>query len=314
MISTLASAQHGVVSRANLIELGMSSHQIQGRIAAGNLLPIHVGVYAVGHEALTARGRWMAAVLACGSGSALSHRSAAALWGIAPPTIPIELVRSIGGDPQRGLWVHRSRFLPETQIQLVDWIPVTSVARTLVDFAGVGCERDLEDAYWSARRKKIVSDRSIIATLDLTPNRKGAARLRRLANRTSALGESTRSVLESRFLSLCEKSELPTPQVNARIGDRIVDFFWSQQGLIVEVDSVAFHEFRFTQDRLRDMDHLASGLCTVRITHRMIEDRPEEVVRRIQEILDLLKSGHSPRGRVPGAFAAGRNAASVLRA
>jgi very-short-patch-repair endonuclease len=88
-IAALARRQHGVVSREQLRELGVQPRALSHRLAAGRLHQVHVGVYAVGHPVLGRSGRWMAAVLACGPGAALSHASAAALWGLrrGEPTI-----------------------------------------------------------------------------------------------------------------------------------------------------------------------------------------------------------------------------------
>jgi len=79
----LARRQHGVITRRDLLALGFSPKAIEHRLARGRLHPVARGVYSVGWPRLTREGRWMAAVLACGKGAALSHRSAAALWGIA---------------------------------------------------------------------------------------------------------------------------------------------------------------------------------------------------------------------------------------
>jgi len=175
--------------------------------------------------------------------------------------------------------------LPPEQVCLVEGIPVTSVGRTLVDLAGVVSWRALEDAYSVARRLKLVDDRSILQALDLAPNRKGAGRLRKLVAMHGKTLGWTRSELETRFLSFLHDRDLPRPEVDVSIGNRVVDFLWRKNGLIGEADSLEFHIDRFTQDRSRDIDHLALGFETVRITDWMVGREPEDLARRLRVIL-----------------------------
>lgn len=284
-IANLAGVQHGVVSRRQLIEMGINRNFIEHRMATGLLNPVHAGVYAVGHKALTKRGRWMAATLSSSSPAVLSHRSAAALWGIGRATLPIELLRLSGGPSASGLWVHRTRDLPATQVACRFGIPVTTVERTLIDLAAVLEASSLADAFSAARRLKLVDVRLLLALMRETPNRKGTRELGVLARRYLSGWAATRSELESRFLELCLRFKLPRPEVDFRLDRSVVDLIWTKRRLILEVDSREFHEDRFDEDRLRDLDHLAKGYETVRVTHRMIEDQPDHVMSKIATIL-----------------------------
>src|SRR6266576_2531113 len=137
-LARLAAAQHGVVTRPQLVELGFSPRAITGRIARGGLVVLHRGVYGVGHGALRPEGRWLAAVLACGPDAVLSHRSAAALWDLRPttrPTVDVTAPRTRHRRP--GIDLHLSRCLEPHHRTEHMRIPTTTVARTLVDLAAV---------------------------------------------------------------------------------------------------------------------------------------------------------------------------------
>src|SRR5256885_7701754 len=144
----LAENQHGVVTRAQLLALGLSTDAIRNRTQRGRLYPIHRGVYAVGRPQLTLQGWWMAAVLACGNAALLSHESAAQLWGIRKPgnpsmggireRSPSQIDVSVPGTASRrrnGIRTHRCSQLPHTDQTRRDRIPVTTPPRTLIDLA-----------------------------------------------------------------------------------------------------------------------------------------------------------------------------------
>src|SRR5690348_9461279 len=132
----LAAKQHGVVARRQLLELGLSAQSIQHRVTRGRLHRIHRGVYAVGRSALDQEGHWIAAVLACGRGAALSHKSAAALWGIGPSPTIVEVTIPVA-SPRRcdGIRVHRRPNLLANHVTVHDAISVTKPVRTAIDLA-----------------------------------------------------------------------------------------------------------------------------------------------------------------------------------
>lgn len=284
-IAALAAKQHGIVTRKQLLVLGLSHGSIVARTGGGYLHPVHRGVYAVGHVALTVRARWLAAVLACGSGAALSHRSAAALHGIGRPCLPIEVVRSGGGCPPPGLLVHRSRTLAPAHVSETHGIRVTSPARTLVDLAGVLTIRGLEDAYANVRRRRLASPADVFAVLASAGKAKGVARLRSMVGQETAGLVLTRSELEARFLRLCREAALPVPEVNVTVGWRVVDFLWREAALIVELDGAEYHHHRVFEDQQRDLEHLVNGFRTIRVSHRTLELDGPRLVARIRTIL-----------------------------
>jgi predicted transcriptional regulator of viral defense system len=155
-IARLAANQHGVVSVDQLRAIGLDLDAISYRVRVGWLYRVHRGVYAVGHPHLTVEGRWMAAVLACGQGAVLSHRSAAALWGMLPsqPGFPEVTVPGHGGRRRReGIRLHRSISLYPAHATLRLGIPVTTPARTLADLRRCATPDELREALRQAERR-----------------------------------------------------------------------------------------------------------------------------------------------------------------
>jgi hypothetical protein len=259
VIAVLASRQYGVVTRRQLVHAGVSGSAVDGRI--GTILhSVHAGVYAVGHPGLGIEGRWLAATLAFGPGAVLSHRAAAALWGLRPAWnrfLEVTAPRSAGGRP--GIILHRSRSIEATTCR---GIPVTTPARTLVDVADVA----------GARVLKKVLEQAEVLRLDATPvpvpGRRGHGRL------VSALAELgpavplTRSELEDAFLELCLSAGLPAPLANLTVGGMAIDFVWPELRLAVEIDSWRYHGTRaaFGRDRRRSARMQLAGWGLLRFT------------------------------------------------
>jgi hypothetical protein len=286
LISDLASVQHGVVARRQLLDGGLSVGQIRSRLSHGMLMPVHSGVYAVGHLALTSRSRWMAAVLAGGDQAYLSHLSAANLWRIGNFAGPVEILRPANRAPIPRLKTHRTRSLQDHEKTVVDGIPVTSVARTLVDLASVVPAKTLDDCISAARRRRLLNWIEIRAILERAPNRKGTAGLKQSLLIFERSRTITRSELETRFLRLCDEADLPMPEVDVPLGNRVLDFLWRSERVIVEVDGFGFHHHRFNEDRIRDLDHLVAGYRTVRVTYSMIETDRAGLIESLRSILE----------------------------
>jgi len=147
-IAAIAGRQHNVVALEQLRSLGLSASTVRGRVASGRLHRVHPGVFAVGHANLTCKGRWMAAVLSCGARAVLSHRSAAALWGLRPDNRAASDVSSHGraGRQRAGIVAHRAAGLTPADMTAIDGIRCTSLARTLLDLAEHVSGRELERA------------------------------------------------------------------------------------------------------------------------------------------------------------------------
>jgi very-short-patch-repair endonuclease len=283
-VARLAARQHGVVTRAQLTELPLGRLAIDSRIRAGHLHRVYRGVYAVGHDRLTTRGRFLAAVFACGEHAALSHYSAAVLWALRPergPRIDVT-VPTTGGRKRRGaLIVHRAR-LPADEVTVREGVPITTPARTIVDLADVLSRRALERVFDEAAYLRLDLD-----ALAPRPGRRGAGLLSRVLADHEAGSTRTRSDLEELMLSLCRRAALPQPEVNQVIEGHEVDFTWRDARLIIETDGWGAHRTRaaFEDDRLRDAELTAAGWRVVRITHRRLERQPETVADQIARLL-----------------------------
>jgi hypothetical protein len=275
-LSELARRQLGVVARSQLVGLGFGRRAIDLRLDRARLVPVYRGVYSVGHPPLSAEARWMAAVLAAGPGAVLSHRSAAALWGILPPARSRPSVtRALHSRPRIGLEIHRSR-IPSDEVAECRGIPVTSVPRTLLDLAAVLDRRQLERAVNEAEVMRLLGARSLADLLARYPRRHGVAAVRELlAERAPA--QFTRSELEARFQTFLADVGLPRPQLNAAVeaGDRRFecDCVWRSHLVIAELDGRAFHATAaaFERDRERDRILESWGWRVVRVTWRQLQ-------------------------------------------
>jgi very-short-patch-repair endonuclease len=283
IIAELAGRQHGVVSRAQLLDAGVSPSAIDTRLRGSRLHPLHRGVYAVGHRALVPLAEEMAAVLACGSGSAVSHRAAAAMQRMLDrrgPLVDVTVARS--GRRRPGLRVHRSRSLTPGDVVMLHGIPVTTPVRTLLDLAESEPARELERAYDEAITQRLVSHSSFAAAIRQAHGRHGSSALRGLLAR-NAEPTLTRSEAEERCLALIREAGLPAPRMNAPVAGYCVDFFWPEDGLIVEVDGYRFHSSRtaFERDRRRDAVLQAAGFRIMRVTWRQLTTESMAVVARL---------------------------------
>ncbi|HEV2789931.1 MAG TPA: type IV toxin-antitoxin system AbiEi family antitoxin domain-containing protein [Solirubrobacterales bacterium] len=298
-LARLAARQHGVVALWQLADFGLSAKVVDKRVAAGRMHRIHQGVYAVGHPLLTMHGHRMAAVLACGSEAVLSHRSAAALWGIREDSRNRIDVTAPGrrGRIPAGIDAHRHGSLRPADRTLVDGIPCTSVSRTLLDLAAVVTYRQLRYAVKQAEVERLFDLASVNELLARSKRRRGIARLRRAIAHHDPREQLTRRELEARFLALCRNAGLPSPQVNGHLVvegiSMMPDFIWRDAGLIVEADSRKVHGTvtAFEEDRRRDQRLTAAGWTVIRCTWRQVLDEPHQLSRTIQSLLQRTHSG-----------------------
>jgi very-short-patch-repair endonuclease len=255
------------VSRRQLGVLGLSAHGIAEWVRTGRLLRLHQGVYAYGHDRLRIEGRWLAAVMACGPGAVLSHRDAARLWEIRQSIasmIDVTVPSQNGRIRRRGIRVHRSGRLTREEVTTRSGIPVTTVARTLLDLADVLDGQALQRAVTEAEYTNRFDLTSLNAVVEGNPGRRG----RKLLEAVDGRRHRTRSPLEDRFLRLVERYRVEEPQSGVWIEGYEVDFIWTRAGLVVELDGVAAHTTRaaLSADRLRDRRLWRAGLRTMRLT------------------------------------------------
>jgi very-short-patch-repair endonuclease len=233
--------------------------------SAGRLHCVHRGVYAVGHSGLSQAGRWMAAVLAWGPGAVLSHLAAGALWRLipCPPELSDVTVPTSGGRHRRaGIRLHRSITLLPSHCTIRYAIPVTKAARTLDDLHRMLSAKEFAAALREAEHLRLPIGQRF------TPDR-------------------TRSGLEARFIGLCRRHRMPTPEVNVRVGRFTVDFLWREARLVVEVDGWESHRTRaaFEADRARDAWLNSRGYDVLRFTYRQVTGDPKGVVDALRALL-----------------------------
>jgi hypothetical protein len=287
VIRELAERQHGVVARRQLIEMGLGTGLIQDRVRSGHLVPLHQGVFALGHRRIGFRGESMAAVLVCGPNAVLSHASAAALWGVRRPRSPIEVTRVSGHRRPHGIWLHQTRVLPAEDVTEHAGIPVTSLERVMRDMVGRLDERQIERMLVEADRSGHLSWPALQRVLDRPGGWKGAGRLRRVVQQVDPRAAETLSPTEVDFLALCHEHGLPLPQVNVLVAGKLVDFHWPATRLIVETDSYGYHGDRpaFERDHESTLKLTIAGYRVLRVTHRMLDHDPEPFMRLVRQAL-----------------------------
>ena len=293
---TLALAQHGAFTIGQACALGVSASGVQARVAAARLHRIHRGVYSIVPERLMTReGLFMAAVLAAGTGGALSHRSAASLLGLRPGSSrKIDVIVPTRVQRKRpGLDIHRSVTLTPADVATVENIPCTTVSRTLLDLADAVSRRSLERAFDQAE----TMDQFDLLALDdqVERNRsRPAARCVRAVLEEHYIGRTpTWSELEEALLPLIGAADLPIPQVNGWIvlpdgGPAIrADFTWHAERVVVETDGLRTHRTHqaFERDRRNDQRLQAAGWRVIRVTWKQIRDEPRRVVETIAALL-----------------------------
>jgi very-short-patch-repair endonuclease len=286
-LAKIAARQHGVVTLGQIEEAGITREAAYKRARRGRLHRLHRGVYAVGHRAPSWRGRWMAAVLACGEGAVLSHHSAAALWDLLRPiegAVHVSIPTTSGLKKRRGIHLHRCPSLSTPTSRepspspsslpseggrgrrLTTYrhnIPVTTIQRTIDDLrvSRLLPPHLLRRAIRQAEHKGVHLD--------------------------GVESDRTRSDLESAFLDLFRRHHNPSPEVNVKLGRWEVDFLWRSHHLAVEVDTWTYHRgsVSFEDDHARDLDLRQRGFTVLRFTDTQLESEPERVVAVLRETL-----------------------------
>jgi very-short-patch-repair endonuclease len=271
-ISWLAGRQHGLITRPQLIELGLSRHQVGGRVSRGLLIPVHRTVYALGTRPRTHGARALAAVLACGEGAVASHATAAALQGMLPERRgPVDVTTPPPARELRGIALHTSRSCLAAATTL-NGIPCTGPPRTLVDTASTDGVVATTRAWTTLAGRRALRPRAIEQELRCHPRRRGSEVVRALleAHRLAVTGR-TRSQLEAEALRMCAAHGLPVPAVNqlVRLDDATyeADLLWADARLIVELDGWDAHNHpdAAREDHRRDFDLDIAGWSVVRL-------------------------------------------------
>jgi very-short-patch-repair endonuclease len=288
-VQELARRQHGVVSRAQLSEAGMTARQIGRLLAEGELRPLHRGVYLLG-PVTPLHARELAAVLACAPKAALGHHSATYLYELLPyprRPHPVDVIVT-GHHPGRhpGIRLHRTATLAPHELRERAGIPITSVPRTLIDLAACCSPTQLEAAVAEAFALGLPDRSQLLRLIRGHPGRRGVAILR------AQLGGErkparTRSRPERTLLREVRDAGLPEPEVNVKLGRWEVDLLWRDAGLVVEIDAYATHSSprAFERDRRKSAELEDLGLTVRRVSDRQIRDQTVLTVRRIRRAL-----------------------------
>lgn len=294
-LAVLASKQHGTVSRRQLLALGMPSSTITLWLRKGHLHLIHPGVYAVGHTKLTQEARWMAATLACGEGSALSHEPAGQLlWFIERREqhgLHVSLPGGRWSNPA-GIRVHRPRHLDPIDITSRQCISVTTPTRTVWDLTAVWPEDRARRIFERVDGRQNLDRTRMRELLDAAPSHKGARLVAELLGNPPLPLHVVRSWLEEQVLHVCSENDLPLPVPGVVLLGYEVDFLWPDAKFIVEADGG--HHMEASQrdsDNDRDFVHGRAGFLTRRYSYKAM-GRERQVRAEIRgALLERLPTG-----------------------
>jgi very-short-patch-repair endonuclease len=284
VIGRLASSQHGVVTRAQLLGLGLTRHEIQHRVDRGALLRVHRGVYRAGHRAPSLEARYLAAVLACGGDACLSGRAAAHLFGLLRGgRAPAPEVSSPSKRRVTGVAATRTR-IARADRTVHCGVPITTVPRTLTDLAADLPLDALARACHEAGVRHRTTPAHVAAVLERRGPVAGASKLRQVLSGDAPV---TLSVLERRFLALLREHGLPGPRTNRPAGSHHVDCRWPERRLTVELDSYRFHHSRhaWEHDRRREREARARGDDFARYTWRDVFEHPDATIAELGRLL-----------------------------
>jgi hypothetical protein len=292
-IAELAREQRGVVSRAQLRALGCGDTWISARVREGVLQRVFPQVFAFGDAELTREGRWFAAVLAGGEDAALSHRSAAAFWG---------LIRMDAGRPDiiiaanRGLTIddihpHRCK-LAEGDVLEIDGLRVTSPMRTLIDLADVVSQSDLADAFDQALLHELYDKGPLDELLARACGRRGLKKLKRVTAELTDEGEVFLSRRERQARDILVAHGVGRPSVNTAVAIgagryRYPDLYFAKERVDVEIDG-PHHRLahRRRKDAIRDRELAGVGVLVDRYPDTLLDTDPSGFARRVAATLE----------------------------
>jgi hypothetical protein len=280
------------VKRTQLLEAGVTKHEIDRRLRTGALIPEHRGVYRVGHRAPSVEARYLAAAWACGEAAVLCGKAAAYLQSLTKGGPPPAEVMAPVARRLRGIITHRVRRINAQETTVLRGIPITTVPRTLVDVAKDMGDEELAHACHEAGVRYRTTPRHVEAVLARSPNAPGAGKLRRIISGDTPI---ILSKLERGFLRRLREARLPLPRTNRPAGAHYVDCRWPERGLTVELDSYTFHHSRraWEQDRRRERAARRRGDDFRRYTWADVFDEPEEMLCELRGLVFVGSAGWS---------------------
>jgi len=284
----LARRQHGVVSRRQLIAVGIWPRTVDARVRARELTRLHQGVYLPGPVG-GRRAEEAAAILCVHGGAWVARRSALHLLGVldrgAKPD-PVEVVALASQARRPRLIAHRASDLRADEVTTHDGIPCTTAARALIDLAAVLQIDELEYLVARAFASRMTDRRKLLVQVDRRRDRAGASALGALLE-ARARPLLTRSPPERKLLSLLRAAGLTPVRANVKVRGWEVDFLWERERVIVEVDAFSTHSDprAFERDRRKDAELTRAGYTVIRVTRRQLDREPYAVVARIAAVL-----------------------------
>ncbi len=287
-VRRVAERQDGRITRAQLQAAGADGAQIKRWTRQGWLVHEHRGVYAVGARQKVRSAQFRAALLTMGDDAALSFRAAGAHWDVLKGAVPIEVTvpATTGRGHRRTIKVHRAA-LPPGHVTVHKGLRVTTLVRKHLDLAAVLPPRRLARMFEQAQVRHHLDPALLAAEVIARRGYRGTPALRALLE-DAVDPAAVRSVLELRFLRLCEAAGIPRPVVNEPLGPWVPDFVWPSAWLVVETDGYAFHRTaaQKRKDAEKDAWLLAQGFSVIRLTWADVTDHPEATAARVLQALD----------------------------
>ena len=281
----LAELQHGVLSAKQLQAAGMTRAAISRWASTGRLHRVHPHVYALGHAALSLNARLIAALLYGGDQAVLSHTTAAWVWQLIE-TEPSRIHVTVPGrcPSLPGVRIHHSRGTGRATCRQ---LPVTSVARTLIDIAAILPFRAFRRALAEADHRQLLDPAELMSVVG--KGRVGSHALRAALKAHLPQLAETHSVLEERFVELCQTAGIPLPELNGRVRRMRVDAVWRDRHLAVELDGGPAHGHvaAMKRDRARELALRAHGFQVARYSWEQITETPERVIADLRQLLGI---------------------------
>lgn len=283
-LARIADVAHGVVTRQEMLQAGITIAEIRARVRSGVLLREHRSVYRVGHRAPSVEASYLAAVKACGSGARLCDEAAGQLLGLLRGAPPPPSVLTLTERRIPGVRTRRVRRADPGRALVWHGIPVTDVPDTLVDLARILSLDELARACHEAGVRHGTTPRQVESVLARRGSPPGVENLRAVLRGDAPV---TLSVLERRFLALLREAGLQPPQTNRPAGTKRVDCRWPQARLTVELDSYRYHSSRhaWEQDRRREREARARGDEFRRYTYGDVCEEPALMLAELRSLL-----------------------------
>lgn len=291
-VAALAGRQRTIVSHEQLLALGCGRRVIAHWVNRGRLRVVFHAVYSVVRGELPPLAREQGALLACRERAFLSHYTAAAIWGLLP-RLPAEVEVTVVGRYRAssdGIRVHRIKAIDRSELKRHERLRVSSPARAVLEIAATASAKELADAIDQGLARRRFTPRELEDVLARNRPCRGAARLAEILGDPTATAVS-RSKREKRLLRLIRDAGLPMPETNVPFGRFELDFFWRQEGLVVEVDGYNFHRGpgAFGNDRAKEIAVRNAGLEMLRFTGDHVLKQPWMVVATVAGALARLR-------------------------